>query len=188
MTVTVPFDLRLVLEAITDVVFAVDADACIRYINHVLPGFDKASVLGSSSLSYLHPDHQADYLRRLERLFAVGGIDEYEIRSEAAHHEGFNWYFVRMRRLEYSEPPVAVVSCTDITERKRLETHREALLGELHGALAQVRALEALVPTCASCRAVQRRDGRWEPVTALADAPAGLEVRCPTCIVGAEAR
>lgn len=155
---TTRFDLGAVLAAVTDFVLVVDAEARIAYINHVLPGFTLAGVLGSDSCSYLHPDHQADYRQRLARLFANGEVDEYEIRSEAAHHQGFNWYFVRMRLLEGSVPPVAVIASTDITERKRLEAHREGLLGELQESMAQIRALRALVPqvleaACPSCSA-----------------------------------
>ncbi len=179
-------DYSEVLRTVPDVVFVVDADGHIVYVNHVLPGFSEADVIGSSSVDYVHPDHRTDYLERLARVIATGETEVYDIRSEAPHHEGYNWFHVRMRRLPNGTGRPHVVICsTDVTERKRLETQREALLADLQHALAQIDALQGLLPICAHCKRIRKADGAWEQIERVVERAAGAEFShaiCPSCV------
>jgi PAS domain S-box-containing protein len=79
-------------------------------------------------------------------------------------------------------PYGAVVSFTDITERKRRDTEREE---ELEEALAGLKVLRGLLPICAACKRIRSEDGSWHQMEAYisthseADFTHGL---CPTCL------
>jgi PAS domain-containing protein len=76
----------------------------------------------------------------------------------------------------------AVVSFTDITDRRRRETEREQ---ELQEALAGLKVLRGLLPICASCKKIRSEDGSWHQMEAYisthseADFTHGL---CPSCL------
>jgi len=52
----------------------------------------------------------------------------------------------------------------DITERRRIEGEREALIVELQNALAEVKRLSGLLPICASCKKIRDDQGYWQQV------------------------
>lgn len=72
----------------------------------------------------------------------------------------------------------------EITERKRAEAEKQKLIGELQGALAEVKKLSGLLPICASCKRVRDDRGYWQQIEAYvrdhseADFSHGI---CPEC-------
>jgi PAS domain S-box-containing protein len=52
----------------------------------------------------------------------------------------------------------------DIGERQRAAAERERLIAELQAALAKVKLLSGLLPTCASCKKIRDNDGQWQPM------------------------
>ncbi len=52
----------------------------------------------------------------------------------------------------------------DITEQKKAEAEREALIEELQEALANVRTLKGLVPICSGCKKIRNDKGYWQQV------------------------
>ena len=52
----------------------------------------------------------------------------------------------------------------DISERQRAAAERERLIAELKDALAKVKLLSGLLPTCASCKKIRDNDGQWQPM------------------------
>jgi PAS domain-containing protein len=57
-----------------------------------------------------------------------------------------------------------IVTATDITERKKAEREREQLVGQLQGALAQVKTLSGLLPICAHCKRIRDDQGYWNQI------------------------
>jgi PAS domain S-box-containing protein len=55
----------------------------------------------------------------------------------------------------------SVVVVRDITDRKLIEAEREELIVELQEALAKIKTLRGLIPTCAWCRKVRDDKGYW---------------------------
>ncbi len=86
--------------------------------------------------------------------------------------------------LEQGEPVGSVGILTDITERKRAEAEREALITRLEQALAQVTTLQGLLPICSHCKKIRDDDGYWQEVEqyisqhSSADFSHGV---CPDC-------
>ena len=52
----------------------------------------------------------------------------------------------------------------DVSERKRAEAEREALIAQLQKALADVRALSGLLPICYECKQIRDDRGDWRPL------------------------
>ena len=77
-----------------------------------------------------------------------------------------------------------LVVTRDITVRKVLEAERERLIGELKAALGEVRALEELLPICASCKKVRDDNGYWSQLDVYLRTRAAVEFThgiCPDC-------
>lgn len=176
----VPVEYSAILRAVPDTVFVVDGATRILFVNHLLPGYSEAEVLGAPAAGYVHPDHRADFAARLAHVLATGETDAFDIRSQGAVPSEYRWYHFRMRRVSV-EPAAAVVTSTDITERKRLEAQREALLADLRRALDRLEALEGLVPQCVNCARVRLPDGRWTEAAPAAGDLSAEPARCPDC-------
>jgi PAS domain S-box-containing protein len=79
----------------------------------------------------------------------------------------------------------AVVIVRDITGRKRIEAEREKLIADLQAALAQIKTLRGLIPTCAWCKKVRDDKGKWHRMehyikkNSYADFTHGI---CPECL------
>lgn len=55
---------------------------------------------------------------------------------------------------------------TDITERKRTQAQRDALILELRDALATVKQLSGLLPVCCNCKKISDDKGYWNQIEA----------------------
>jgi PAS domain-containing protein len=55
---------------------------------------------------------------------------------------------------------INVIRNTD--QRKRMEEERESLIRDLNEALANIKTLSGLIPTCASCKRIKNSKGEWE--------------------------
>jgi len=81
----------------------------------------------------------------------------------------------------------AVHMVRDITDIKKMQDEREALIRKLEKTLAEVRTLKGLIPICAKCRRIRDDSGAWSPLEAFvrnnfdADFSHGL---CPDCAKG----
>jgi len=77
-----------------------------------------------------------------------------------------------------------LVVTRDITVRKVLEGEGERLIAELKRALGEVRALEELLPICASCKKVRDDKGYWSQIDVYLQTRAAVEFThgiCPEC-------
>ncbi|OFW60992.1 MAG: hypothetical protein A2133_04245 [Actinobacteria bacterium RBG_16_64_13] len=86
---------------------------------------------------------------------------------------------------EYGGKKLVFCVCRDVTERNQAHREREALIGELKRALAEIRALRGILPICSFCKKVRDDDGYWEQVDVYiqehlqADVTHGV---CPECM------
>ncbi len=74
----------------------------------------------------------------------------------------------------------------DITERKRVEEDRDALLKDLQMALSDVNTLEGVVPICSSCKKIRDDEGVWNILEAYLTKHTGAQFShgiCPDCTV-----
>jgi hypothetical protein len=54
----------------------------------------------------------------------------------------------------------------EIERRKEVERENVKLIGSLHQALAEVRSLRGILPTCSYCKNIRDKDGTWHQVEA----------------------
>jgi hypothetical protein len=78
----------------------------------------------------------------------------------------------------------SIESIRDITAAKRLEKERERLIGELQGAIAQIRTLSGLLPICSSCKKIRDDKGYWNQIETFIRNHSEAEFShgiCPDC-------
>jgi PAS domain S-box-containing protein len=99
-----------------------------------------------------------------------GSFYDVEISSNGAMYRGKKYIFC---------------VCRDITERKRSEREREALIGELQVALAEIKALEGILPLCSYCKRIRVGEDQWEQVDVYLQKHSEADVShgiCPECM------
>ncbi len=72
----------------------------------------------------------------------------------------------------------------DITERKLHENEKEKLLSNLTEALSKVKALEGILPICASCKMIRDENGAWNQIESYIKAHSEAQFShgiCPDC-------
>ncbi len=72
----------------------------------------------------------------------------------------------------------------DISPRKKADAEKEQLIAELREALAKVRALQGLIPICASCKKIRDDHGYWQQLESYFREHSGAEFShglCPEC-------
>ena len=72
----------------------------------------------------------------------------------------------------------------DITERQRWEDDQARLIGELQGAIGDVKTLTGLLPICAGCKKIRDNQGAWHQLEVYIRERTGAEFShgmCPAC-------
>lgn len=78
----------------------------------------------------------------------------------------------------------AIITSSDITQRKQAEEERERLINELQQALAKVKRLSGLLPICSSCKKIRDDSGYWKQIEAYIREHSEAEFShgvCPEC-------
>jgi PAS domain S-box-containing protein len=75
--------------------------------------------------------------------------------------------------------------CRDVTQRNRSEREREALIGELQAALAEIKALRGILPLCSYCKRIRIEGDQWEEIDVFIQKHSEANVShgiCPECM------
>ena len=73
----------------------------------------------------------------------------------------------------------------EIETRKKAECEKDALIVQLRKALAEVKALQGIIPICASCKNIRDDDGYWQGVESYIASRSQAEFShglCPGCV------
>jgi PAS domain S-box-containing protein len=73
----------------------------------------------------------------------------------------------------------------DIGSRKSVEQEREILIRELRVAMANIKTLKGLLPTCAWCKKVRDENGNWQRVETYIEEHSSASFThgiCPDCL------
>ncbi len=135
----------------------------------------------------VHPDDKeavyADLNAHLE-----GNTPYYENEHRVQCKNGlYIWILDRGKILSWTEAgkPLRVVGThSDITKRKEAEQENARLVGELRGALANVKVLSGLLPICASCKRIRDDKGYWGQIESYITKHSEAEFShgyCPDC-------
>jgi hypothetical protein len=115
-----------------------------------------------------------------EALDAAGhkaGRCEFEAEFD---HEIFNFAIVTVPEAQYAN-----FYGSNITARKRMETEREKLIGELQEALGNIKTLHGLLPICAWCKKIRDDSGYWKQLESYVESHSQAVFShgvCPDCL------
>lgn len=108
---------RLLVENSPDVIMQIDRDGMILFINHTLPQYTAAEVIGSHCSKCLSPENAARFLAFTETMFSSGKPQTVQIEAAGPTH----WLSRIVPIHREGKVESALVIATDITEQKRAE-------------------------------------------------------------------
>jgi len=129
--------LSFLLENSPDIIMNLDKRGEICYINREIRGASGERVLGSTVFEYVKNDYQESFMEVLQRGFDFGEPNQFE--CVFVDH---TWWETRLIPIQKDECVTsAMLICTDITERKRLQeqllrSERLAAIGQLSSSVA----------------------------------------------------
>lgn len=144
-------------------------------------GFTREELQARPLFEFVHAD---DRERTLEQNRKVRGGDQaiaFENRY-VCKDGSYKWLLWNARA--DADRQVIYSVARDITQRKQIEEDRERLLRELQTALAEVRALRAILPICMYCKRIRDDENYWQTVEAYISDHTNTRFShgiCPTC-------
>ena len=125
----------------------------------IAPSFDKF-------LQIVHPDDRAIIIKETELTMKSDDhpyIVEYRIlwpdNSERIVHEE-----ALIERSETGSPIKVTGIIQDITDRKKEELLKEALIEKLKKSLSEIKTLQGIIPICSHCHKIRTDEGYWQRV------------------------
>jgi PAS domain S-box-containing protein len=129
-----------------------------------ITGCATKELLSMNFWDIVHPDHKAlvqERGRKLQRGEETTNRYEFKIITKNGTEK---WVDMTGASMLIGIQPAGVISVADITGQKRAEEERERLILELKEAFSKVKALNGLLPICASCKKIRNDKGYWEQV------------------------
>ncbi|WP_168205994.1 cache domain-containing protein [Geobacter sp. FeAm09] len=158
-------------------------------VNHALCailGYEKAALEGLTFGEVTHPDDLSLDVPNVERLLD-GELSAYTVEKRYIT-KGRELVWVQLTasllRDDESAPGSFIVQIEDISDRKKTEKEREGLIGDLQGALCDVRTLSGLLPICHSCKKIRDDKGYWNQLETYISKHSGAMFSysiCPDC-------
>jgi len=149
-------------------------------------GFTELRDLGERTLLDLVHTEEASALATSPLLCPCGSEDQAAFTYRALRRDGGVFLVAtEVRWLELEDGPAALAFFRDITEERRVEAEREALIRDLRKALDEVQVLSGLLPVCSYCRKVRDDQGYWSRFEAYLEARTQASCShgiCPDCL------
>ncbi len=145
-------------------------------------GFTIAELMSKPFIEFVHPDDRARTMAQNAAVRAGGEAIGFENRY--LHKDGsYRW-------LRWNARPLTVAGiiysvARDITERKRVEDERAALIRTLEASLAEVNSLRDILPICMYCRNVRDDKDYWQSVESYISQHTATRFShgiCPSCL------
>jgi PAS domain S-box-containing protein len=137
---------RSLVENAPDIIFTVDREGRIIFINQIPEGLTAEDVLGTKATDYVAPEYRETVRKSIQKVFETGDNDYYEI-SARGPHDSKSWYSTRLGPVKHEDELEAVMLITrDITGQKKTEKmvleieerERERIGHDLHDDLGQI--------------------------------------------------
>lgn len=166
-------ELKNLIESSGEGIYGIDVHGHCTFINAAgsrLIGYDSYEVLGKDMHGLIHHTRGDGSNYPLEEcpIFLAFKSDlSCRVDSEVFWRKDGNSFQVEYTSFPIVENSVikgAVVTFSDISERKRHEAEREKLIADLQQALAEVKTLSGLIPICGWCKKVRSDTGYWQNV------------------------
>jgi PAS domain S-box-containing protein len=124
-------------------------------------GFTLEELRSRPAIEFVHPDDRARTLAQNGQVKTGGQALGFENRY-LCKDGSYRWLLWNAAP-DFDQQVIYSVA-RDITERKRAEEEREALVLELQAALREVRSLQAILPICSYCKKIRNDQNYWETV------------------------
>ena len=112
---------RSLVESAPDIIFTVDREGKILFINRPPAGLTAEDALGANAIDYVTPDDRDTVQQSIERVFETGDPASFEICARGPH-DTVSWYATRLGPIKHRGEIKAVMLITrDMTERKQAE-------------------------------------------------------------------
>ncbi len=112
---------RTLVENAPDIIFTVDHDGKILFINHPPAGLTVEDAIGTSVYDYIEPKYRKTVKQSICKVYQTGEPDTFEIAARGPYDKS-SWYTTRLGPIKHNNEVQAVLLITrDITERKQAE-------------------------------------------------------------------
>jgi PAS domain S-box-containing protein len=109
---------RSLAENAPNIIFIVDRDGTIQFINRTVLGYTVEDVIGTKQINYIEPEYREIVEKTIEQVFKTGESGSYQIRG-AGPNDSKAWYSSLVGPIKQDGKVVAAtIFVTDITERK----------------------------------------------------------------------
>jgi PAS domain S-box-containing protein len=167
-----------------DLLCMLDFNGCFKRLSpswEITLGFSRTELMSRPFIEFVHPEDRSRTLEQNRRVRGGGQARSFENRylCKDGSHRWLLWNAAPdpARQVIYSV-------ARDITERKRAEQEREALVQQLQAALAEVRTLRGFLPICSYCKSIRDDENYWQSVEAYISTHTDTRFThsiCPSC-------
>jgi PAS domain S-box-containing protein len=145
-------------------------------------GFSRAELMARPFIEFVHPDDRERTLQQNKRVRsgdqAIGFENRYLCKDGS-----YRWLL--WSSTKDSEGRVVYAAARDITARKLAEEEGARLLAELEATLAEVQALQEILPICSYCRKIRDDEDFWHTVESYFQRHTNTRFShgiCPSCM------
>lgn len=143
-------------------------------------GRSRESLIGTKLRDLLGPIYELNF--PFVRAALAGSVQVFERRIPKPDGSGMRDSFATYTpHIVDGEVLGFYVHVADITMLKQKERELERALAERDRALAESRALRAVLPVCAGCRRIHDEHAGWLTFEAYAERHVGAQALCPAC-------
>ena len=120
---------RALVESAPDIIFTVDREGTILYINSPPSGLSVEEAIGTKCQDYVPPEYQETVNKSIQTAFQTGENSSIEIEARGPD-DTLSWYTTKVSSIKQVEEIVSALFITrDITDRKQAEKN---LIEEIH--------------------------------------------------------
>jgi HAMP domain-containing protein len=96
------------------------------------------------------------------------------------------WFHINDRAITWSDGQIVRLEiATEITDRKKDELIKTALIEKLEKALAEIKTLQGILPICSICKNIRNDEGYYEQIESYIHKHSGVDFShtiCPACM------
>jgi PAS domain S-box-containing protein len=144
-------------------------------------GYTRKELQSKPLFEFVHPDDRER--TRAQNLVVRQGGTARGFENRYLHKDG-SYRWLMWSAAGDHEAKLIYSAARDVTERKRADEERERLVEELQSALAEVRALQEILPICSYCHRVRDDANFWHNVEVYVADHIGTKFShgiCPSC-------
>jgi PAS domain S-box-containing protein len=144
-------------------------------------GFSRQELQSTPMFDFVHPDDRERTLEQNRKVRAGEPALGFENRYRCKDGS-YRWLL--WNSTADLEHQLIYAVARDVTARKQAEEERERLLRELRTALAEVTALQKIVPICMYCKSIRNDENYWQTVEAYLSQQTQISLShgiCPGC-------